>query len=157
MGPPVISGPGTGHRPSPHNPHQLQHQAQQQQALQQIQQNMLPGGSSPKQVPSRSSVSPPLRTSSSFRVDEGYSEDMQIVDDLMSGRRRFQFSSDRFILPDWMLALDESVREGMSSERARVAPLFLKDSICSRYYKIEKCSQNTFRNCLQASADTSDL
>jgi len=133
MGPPAMSGPGAGSYPSQHNPHKLQHQDQPQQALQQMQRNMLPGGSSPKQVPGRSSVSPPLRTSSSFRVDEGYSEDMQVVDDLMPGKRRFQFSGDRLILPDWMLALDESVREGMSSVRSRAAAHFLQDSICSTY------------------------
>lgn len=116
MGPPAMSGPDTEPGPSQLNPHQLQHQTQQQQALQQ---NMIPGGSSPKQIPGRSSVSPPLRTSSSFRVDEGYSEDMQIVDDLMSGKRRFQFSGDRFILPDWMRALDESLREEIAYKLVR--------------------------------------
>ncbi|KAF8425972.1 WD40-repeat-containing domain protein [Tirmania nivea] len=83
---------------------------------------MIPGDSSPKQILGRSSVSPPLRTSSSFRVDEGYSEDMQIVDDLMSGKRRFQSSGDRFILPDWMRALDESVRAEIAYQLVRTLP-----------------------------------
>jgi len=142
MGPPVMSGLDTGPGPSRHNPHQLQHQPQQQQALQQ---NMLPGGSSPKQIPGRSSVSPPLRTSSSFKVDEGYSEDMQIVDDLMSGKRRFQFSGDRFILPDWMRALDESVREGMSSKRELgLLPSPCKIAFCRDMYKMGERSRSTF-------------
>ena len=37
---------------------------------------------------------------------------MQIADDLMMGKRRFQYSGDRLILPDWMMALDVSIREG---------------------------------------------
>ena len=86
-----------------------------QQAQRDIQQRSLQtSSSSPKPASgSRSSTSPPLRSRASFRVDEGYSEDMQVVpEDVIDGRRRFQFAGDRLILPDWMMALDESIREG---------------------------------------------
>lgn len=151
MRPPALSAPDTGPGPSQHTLHQIQQQQQQtaqhQHFIQQAQRNMQSAGSSPKPIPGgRASVSPPLRTSSSFRVDEGYSEDMQIVDDLMTGKKRFQLSGDKLILPDWMLALDESIREGKFSARLRVAAHSYRTelrSLCTNMLnKWNHCSQS---------------
>lgn len=61
----------------------------------------------PRQHPASSP--PRLRTSQSFRVDEGYSEETPVVEDI---RRSHYFTTDKVTLPDWMTGLSDSLREG---------------------------------------------
>lgn len=88
--------------------------------------------------------SPQLRHSSSFRVDEGFSEDTPVMEDFINGRSRFQAQGARWQLPEWMLKLDESVREGQSVILEGIAALSLFRRLTCR--NLQKLHINWFEH-----------